>query len=250
MIKPQTILITGTTSGIGRALLERYQKDAIRVIAVNRRSVSEEPQKNVEYHVIDISNQKDVSTLFDNLIARSIIPDIFILNAGIAKIDNSSKFNLTTFKEVFNINFLGVMTFVQEIQHRALKHKTIFSVSSCSNFVANPLQLGYHISKLNLQKSFRIFRRSDRFNVYKTAILGPVITAMTDRSRHKGYQKYVFSHLLVTADQVAESIVRFIQRKGDTLYYPYRSVLIYFVGRLVLSLLPELYSGKSGDPKG
>ena len=130
-----------------------------------------------------------------------------------------------------------------------MKHKTIFSVSSCSNFVANPFQLGYHISKLNLQKSFRIFRRSDRFNVYKTVILGPVITAITGSSSHKGYQKYVFSHLLVTADQTAESIVRFVQRRGDTLYYPYLSVLIFFAGRLVLSLLPRLYSGNLGGSK-
>ena len=249
MIKRQTILITGTTSGIGRAILKKYQQEEVRIIAVNRRRVSEDSEMNVEYHVIDISNQKEVSMLFDNLTARSIIPDIFILNAGITKIDNKTKFDLATFQEVFNINFLGVMTFVQEIQNRALKNRIIFSASSCSNFVANPLQLGYHISKLNLYKSFGMFRRSDRFNVYKTAILGPVMTAMTGTSTHKGYQKFVFSHLLVTSDQAAESIIHFIQRRGHTLYYPYLSVLIFVVGRLVLSLLPNLYSGNSNNRK-
>lgn len=238
------ILITGTTSGIGRGLLKFYREAGLRLITVNRREISDELHEGVNSFVLDITNEHDVGMLFNELSETSAIPDVFILNAGINKIDNVTGLNYRAFKDVMDTNFMGVMTFVGEIQRRNLKGRSVVALSSTSNIIANPSHLGYHLSKQNLHRAFRIFAQSDSVNRYKSVILGPVHTNITANSPPlSGLNKRIFDLLAVSVKQAADAITHFIDGDRTTLHYPRFAVLFYHFARVVLICLPGLYLG-------
>ena len=93
------VLITGTTSGIGRGLLKFYREAGLRLITVNRREISDELHEGVNSFVLDISNEHDVGMLFNELSETSAMPDVFVLNAGINKIDNFKELVLLASKK-------------------------------------------------------------------------------------------------------------------------------------------------------
>jgi len=91
-IKDKTALITGATSGIGRAMAFDFIKMGLNVILVARREqelkeLQEELQnistKNVFVYVLDVREEKEVNRVISNILeSRSI--DILINNAGLA----------------------------------------------------------------------------------------------------------------------------------------------------------------------
>ena len=136
------------------------------------------------------------------------------------------------------------MTFVGEIQRRNLKGRSVVALSSTSNIIANPGHLGYHLSKQNLHRAFRIFAQSDSVNHYKSVILGPVHTNITANSPPlAGLNKRIFDLLAVSVKQAADAITHFIDGDRTTLHYPRFAVLFYHFARVVLICLPGLYLG-------
>ena len=116
-------------------------------------------------------------------------------------------------------------------------------MDQCSSIVGDPAYLGYHLSKLNLHRAFRVFSRRDSLNRFKTVILGPVDTSMVKMSQVSSLRKYVSQILTVSVDQVSEAIVSFANGRRKTLRYPLVAVLIYQLLRLCLTVFPRLYFG-------
>ena len=65
----RSVLITGTTSGVGRALLEHYVKSGVKVISVNRRRVAdvESHYPSVRFECVDVRCAEDVDKLVRSL---------------------------------------------------------------------------------------------------------------------------------------------------------------------------------------
>src|SRR6185437_16385301 len=108
-VNVQSVLITGTTSGLGRALLEHYAGSGVRVIAVNRRRVSELEARHptVRFECLDVRAARDVEVLVGGLAASGELPDVFILNAGINRLDNDETFDLPLYRDVIETNLYG-----------------------------------------------------------------------------------------------------------------------------------------------
>jgi NAD(P)-dependent dehydrogenase (short-subunit alcohol dehydrogenase family) len=95
-VDAKSVLITGTTSGVGRALLEHYARSGVKVISVNRRRVAELESQypSVRFECVDVCCAEDVDQLVRSLAASGQLPEIFILNAGINRVDNDESFQL------------------------------------------------------------------------------------------------------------------------------------------------------------
>ena len=96
----QSVLITGTTSGVGRALLEHYAKNGVKVISVNRRRGAELESRypSVRFECVDVRSAEDVAELVRALAASGQLPEVFILNAGINRVDNDDSFQLSHYR--------------------------------------------------------------------------------------------------------------------------------------------------------
>lgn len=242
MLKKKSILITGTSSGLGKSLAEYFSKNN-EVISINKIGSENLNINNLENFNINILEYNKVEDLILKLKSENRIPDIFILNAGINKYDNKENFNYENFKDCFETNFYGSMNFVGVIEKFKISNKKILFMSSTSNIIPNPASYGYYASKLLLKESLK-FLNINKKNDYKAIILGPVLTNISrDLEKPKGMGSIIFNFLAVKTQETISPIEKFLISKKKILYFTFRSLVIYILLKYILKLFPFLYKG-------
>lgn len=240
----KTALITGTTSGLGEALLRHYVREGWRVVSVNRREV---PALSAEFPkarflIADITNAKVIEEIMKSLSTSGEEPDVVILNAGINEVDNADKLDLSVFNKVLSIDLNGVLTFVQAIQALGWKGKSIVGISSTSTLVPNSKNLAYYVSKLSMNKLFKIFSRCDQANSYKVVILGPVHTLLNrNLPAPEGIQAKIFNFLSQQPEEAAARCARFAESSCRVQFPPLPTLAFYALLRALLIVKPGFY---------
>jgi NAD(P)-dependent dehydrogenase (short-subunit alcohol dehydrogenase family) len=245
-----SVLITGTTSGIGRALLEHYAKAGATVISVNRRRVPElEAQfPSVRFECVDVRNTERVAGLVRSLAASGALPDTFILNAGINRVDNDESFQLSAYKEVVDTNLYGVLNFVETLtQVPATTPRHIVAISSMASTVGNPYGLGYHTSKKALTACFATWSRmyAGTNLVFQRVMLGPVRTQIyTMEDRFPAWMVWMKNAFSASLSRTVQAIARFAQTRRGSLVYPPQARPLYVGMWLGQRLVPGLFQGR------
>ena len=234
-------LITGTTNGIGKSIVNALLSKNLKVIGIDKKINKFFKNKNFYSNKINILNKDSVFSFLKNLKKNNKRPDCFILNAGINIYDNDRNFNLDHFKECFNINFYGVMNFVDAIEKLKIRNKKIICISSTSNIIPNPKALGYFSSKILLKKNFSLLN-FNKTNHYKTIILGPVQTKISRNLKKPiGAAGLIYRILQISSDDAAKKIITFAYSPKKTLYVTYFALLIYYLIKSVIFFAPNIY---------
>lgn len=247
----QHVLITGTTSGIGRALMEHYVKAGARVTAVNRRrdAAMEAAHPAVRFECVDVRDGKGIQGLISKLVQAGELPDLFVLNAGINRVDNDAVLDVDVYREAWETNLMGAMNFAGPLT--ALKswpHRiTVIAVSSSTNYAANPYCLGYYVGKKSLTESFKILS-----NMYKGTnldfrwvVLGPVPTGInTSSDKFPKIVIMIRDMFSVSVDRVVRSVAVFAQSGKRCLILPKRAYVLFQGIHLMQTLVPGFYSGR------
>ncbi len=240
------VLITGTTSGLGKALLEKYYPITDEVICINRSSnpLLEAQYPKCQFEIFDITDYQKVHGFLSGLMLEGGTPDLFILNAGINQPDNYDGLDFEAFNQVMQINLNGVLSFVGAIHKLAIMDAHIACVSSTSNIVPNPAHIGYYLSKLSLYKAFKLLALRDRENHYQSVVLGPVHTEiMAGYPGPTGLTKWIFDSLAVTPKDAAKKLYEFFGTQKERLLFPLSAVIFYYLVDLLLLFFPNLYQG-------
>jgi len=115
-----TIVITGVTKGLGRALAEQYIKLGHLVIGCGRNvnsieSLSNSYPENTDFQVVDVSDQKQVCLWAKDVLNKFGTPDFLLNNAGIIN-KNAALWDVPEqeFSDVININVKGVYNTIKE----------------------------------------------------------------------------------------------------------------------------------------
>ena len=246
MIFFRRVLITGTTSGLGKGFLDYYTRTGAKVVCVNRRDDPDLTRlyPNAQFEKLDITNSVAVKGLLQRLESSGNAPDLFILSAGINRPDNLSGLDYDTYDEVMRTNLGGVMVFVGAINSLGLKGRTIVGMSSTSNIVANPAHIAYHLSKWAVKRSFNMLAQNDPHNRYKTVVLGPVRTNIMARyPQPEGLQRRLFELMAVQTPQTVEACAKFFSGRRSVLNYPMWVYLFYFFIKTAIVVLPGIYGG-------
>ena len=104
----KTIVVTGTSSGIGHQICIQAAKMNFHVISVSRNI---EPLKDIggiESFAIDITNKDSVDEFIANLKSRKIKIDILINNAGYLVSELFGDATYDSFKKTFDVNVFGL----------------------------------------------------------------------------------------------------------------------------------------------
>jgi NAD(P)-dependent dehydrogenase (short-subunit alcohol dehydrogenase family) len=258
-MKVERVLITGTTSGVGRALLELYARERVEVVAVNRRRDGELEARfpSVRFECVDVRSAEEVDQLVGALAASGALPDVFILNAGINRVDNDDTFDLATYREVVETNLYGVLNFIAPLTRltgpSVARH--LVAISSMVTYAANPYGLGYRTSKRALSDCFTIWSRmyAGTDLVFKQVLLGPVRTSMfTMTEQLPGWVERGRAALSASVDGAARAIARFAVDRRPTLIYPARAFPVFGALALGQRFLPGFLQGRktlAGKPR-
>jgi NAD(P)-dependent dehydrogenase (short-subunit alcohol dehydrogenase family) len=206
---------------------------------------------------VDVRSAKDVDALVRGLTASGELPDLFILNAGINRLDNDEAFDLSSYREVIDTNLFGVLNFVAPLTGvpAANIQRHVVAISSMVAYAGNPYGLGYQTSKQALTTCFDVW--SNMYTgtdlVFKQVILGPVPTSIyTMAEKLPGWMIRIKSLSSASLDDTVRAISRFAQTRKKKLVHPWPAAALFGAVRLARWVVPGFIQGRrtlAGRPR-
>ncbi|MGH7804977.1 MAG: SDR family NAD(P)-dependent oxidoreductase [Candidatus Binatia bacterium] len=119
---PGSILVTGTSRGIGRELAKTFLEREWRVFGCSRRAADLEDARYTHFE-LDVADERAVVTMF-TAIRRSGAPLYALLNnAGAASMNHALVTPLATMEKLWRVNVLGTMLCCREAAKQMMPHK-------------------------------------------------------------------------------------------------------------------------------
>jgi NADP-dependent 3-hydroxy acid dehydrogenase YdfG len=154
----KVVLITGASSGIGKALaFAAMDKGALVAVCGRNLSALEmayegRPKEKLLIVQADVSKEQDCKAFVEAAIARWGRVDALINNAGISMRALFEKADLAVIRELMDINFWGAVQCTKFALTSIREHKGIIvGVSSIAGYRGLPGRTGYSASKFALQ---------------------------------------------------------------------------------------------------
>ena len=184
-MKDKVAIITGGTSGIGRATAEKLAKEGAIVYAAARNEKTFN-YPNIKYHYLDVTDIESCKKLFDDVVDEQGKIDILIADAGITADALTIKMSDEQFDQVIDVNLKGVFNIVRFVGPFMEKQGwgSIVTVSSVVGEQGNIGQINYSASKgavISMTKTWaKEFSRKGA-NVRVNAVApGYIMTRMMD----------------------------------------------------------------------
>lgn len=198
----KTVIVTGASRGIGKAIIEAFLAQGAQVIAtatsVEGCQKITESYHNIQAHPLDLKSQDSISKFLEYLKLEGVEPDILINNAGITSDQLSIRLKANDWHNVVDVNLTGTFLLTQGIIKMMLRKNKgrVITISSVVAFKGSPGQANYCAAKAGLvgmTKSLAIefARKNITFNVIAPGFIETDMTsAMTEEQ-----QKAILSHI-------------------------------------------------------
>ena len=152
----KTVLITGTSSGLGRATAELFQAKGWNVIATMRKPGEETELKRLDHTVVtqlDVQVPESIESAVAAGLARFGRIDALVNNAGYGAYGPLEATPLDEIKRQFDVNVLGVLATTRALlpHFRANRSDTIVNISSVGGRITFPLGSLYHGTKFAVE---------------------------------------------------------------------------------------------------
>jgi NAD(P)-dependent dehydrogenase (short-subunit alcohol dehydrogenase family) len=143
------VLITGTSSGIGRAIASAFAAKGFEVFGTSRNPQRNEPIAGVELLPLDVSDQASVASAVSTVLQRAGRIDVLVNNAGVGVFGAAEESSIAQAQELFDTNFFGLIRVTNEVlpHLRAQRSGRIINISSVLGFLPAPYGALYAASK-------------------------------------------------------------------------------------------------------
>jgi NAD(P)-dependent dehydrogenase (short-subunit alcohol dehydrogenase family) len=250
---PQTVLITGASSGIGEATARHFLAAGWNVAAAMRtpsRSAlgPESPQLMVP--PIDVTQDETIAAGVDAVAQRFGAIDVLINNAGYALLGPLEALTPDQFRRQVDTNLVGLVAVTQHVLPNMRAHKAgvIVNIASIAGRMAFPFAAAYHATKFaveGLSESMRFELQPLGIRV-KVIEPGPIQTnflgGSTDWAQHDAYASDLkkfrtmsdrMNTGLPAPDVVAKTIFRAATDGSERLRYPVATGPIPWLHRML-----------------
>ena len=209
----KTILVSGSSSGIGLAICEEAKKMGHSVIGISRNVNSQATELGIRSYSVDVTNQDQINELVNNLTSGNITIDILINNAGLLIKDRFRDTTDDTFKKIYDVNVFGLANLTRALLPIINTDGQVINISSIgglNNSKKFPGLSAYASSKGALITLTEVlaeeYRSRPRFNCLA---LGSVKTKMLAEA-FPGYEAKIMP------DEMAKQILDFAFDKNNT----------------------------------
>lgn len=153
-VKKQVVLISGCSSGIGKALSHEFSAGGFHVAATARKidSIRDLKSDTTGIYTLDVTDEKSISSCVKKVIKECGRIDILVNNAGYALIGPMAEVPLKDLRNQYETNLFGLIALSQAVipQMQQQGYGKIVNISSVSGILTTPFAGTYCSSKAAL----------------------------------------------------------------------------------------------------
>ncbi|MCO5414550.1 oxidoreductase [Ralstonia mojiangensis] len=149
MSNSKVVVITGVSSGIGRATAAKFAQRGCRVFGTVRNLARTQPIAGVELIQMDVRDEASVQRGFEAIIAQAKRIDVLVNSAGVALLGATEETSVAEAQTLFDTNVFGILRTTQAVlpHMRAQRSGRIVNISSVVGFLPAPYMGLYSASK-------------------------------------------------------------------------------------------------------
>jgi len=227
-MKDKVVIITGASSGIGKALAFEFARRGAKIVLASRSGTTDPKLYQITSDILvlktDITQENECKLLITSTIEKFNRIDILINNAGISMRALFSEVGLDVIRQLMDTNFWGTVYCTKFALPYLLASKgSVVGVSSIAGYKGLPGRTGYSASKFAMQGLLEVIRIENMKKGLHVLIACPGFTASNIRKvalskdgTAQGETPLDESKLM-TAEQVAIHIIRAVERKKERL---------------------------------
>ena len=228
------IWITGASSGIGKAVAEKFAAEGWKV-AVSARRIETlnkmSKNKNIYAYPLDVTDLKETEITFKKIIEDFKDIDVCLFGSAIYIRSEEKDINIDNIKKTIEVNFLGSVNCVKVVEDYFKKKKKgiISLISSIAAYRGLPGSTGYGPSKAALTNFVEsIYFDFKKFNV-KIKLISPgfIKTPMTDTNE---FPMPFIKSPIFAAEKIYKGL---IERKIFEIHFPIQLTYILKFLRIV-----------------
>ena len=183
------IWITGASSGIGKAVAEKFSKEGWKVaVSARRKEILDQisNDQNIYSFPLDVTNENNCKTTFEDINKKFNGLDICFFCSGTYDPKKEQEVDLEQNKFVMDVNYFGTLNCVKAVEKyfKDKRNGHISIVSSIAGYRGLPNSSGYGPSKAALTNfAESIYFDFKKFNV-RVSVVSPgfIKTPLTDKN--------------------------------------------------------------------
>ncbi len=265
--KNKTIIITGASSGIGKACAEEFAKNGANlVLAARQYTALCEIIKDLETRFgikaiavqCDVSKENECQNLINQAVSAFKTIDVLVNNAGVSMRALFRDLDLVVLQKLMDVNFWGAVYCTKYALPELLKTKgSVVGISSGAAYHGFPGRTGYSASKFALNGFLEALRIENLKTGLHVLVAAPGFTASNIRYTalvKDGTQQGDTSMdegKMMTAERTAELLVEAISNRKRTLVITGQAKLMVFLDKIAPAWLDKLlykHFTKEKDP--
>ncbi|MGL5681801.1 MAG: SDR family oxidoreductase [Marinifilaceae bacterium] len=258
-------IVTGASSGIGKALVFELVQQGVRVVqaarSLDKLQETEKELSNTNAEILsiqaDVTQEVDCKRIIDKTVEQFGQIDILINNAGISMRALLDDVDTTVLKQVMDVNFWGTVYCTKHaLPYIQKSHGSIVGIISIAGYLGLPGRTGYSASKFavrgfldtirveNLKKGIHVMIAAPGFtasNIRKVALAADGnVQGESPRDESK----------MMSAERCAQIIVKGIRnRKREIIMTLVEGKIAVFLSKWWPSLLDKLnYNHMAKEP--
>ena len=252
-IKNKVVIVTGASSGIGEATARAFGREGAKVVLAARRvdklqTLAQEINSmntGAQTLVIqaDLFKLDDIQAMIAQTLEKFGRIDILVNNAGFGRLDWLE--NLDPIKDIqaqIELNVLGVIQTTRQVLPVMMEQRagSIINMCSMAGLVATPTYTVYAASKHAVHGFSEALRREVKPWGIDVSLIYPggVVTEFT---QHAGIKRKTNARtpksMLLTAEQVANAVVKLVRRPRRMLIIPWLWSVTVFLNKFLPGLV-------------
>lgn len=247
-MQDKVVIITGASSGIGKALVEKYASEGWNLVIAARRIERLQEFKsqlkgvNVLPIKTDVTNEMDCKFLIDSAIREFGRIDVLINNAGISMRASFEEVELDVLRKLMDVNYWGTVFCTKYALPHLLERKgSLVGVISVGGYIGLPGRTGYSASKFAVRGFLDTIRIEYLRSGLNVLVAAPGftaseirLTALTSSGAQQG-ETPRNEKKMMSAEKCASIIYRAVKRRR-------RKIIITFWDGKAIVLVAKLWA--------
>lgn len=135
----KTVIITGISRGIGKALAEKFLNEGYSVVGTSTNGTADIHNPNIQVCKLDLSEPHSIDTATKTILTISPKIDILLNNAGISVDEKPGELNLSALRKNLEVNLLGLIDFTERLLPYIVPNGQIVNTSSVMGSLTAPV---------------------------------------------------------------------------------------------------------------